>query len=695
MVMMHSNNNILNIRNIGIIAHIDAGKTTTTERILYYTRKVYKMGEVDEGSATMDYMREEKERGITITSAATTCYWKGIRVNLIDTPGHVDFTAEVERSLRILDGAIMLFSAVEGVESQSEAVWRQADRYNVPRIVYVNKLDRVGADPFTAVRMMEERLHVKPVMLQVPVGEEDSFKGIIDLIKLKSLTWSISTDGSEYDERDIPKELESKALKWRDKLIETLSDYDDNLAEQYISGGHIKETEIKKVIRQGVISEDLFPVLFGASLKNTGVQPLLDAVKDYLPSPVDRPPIEGQKLGSTEKEVRVPSDDEPLSALVFKVQNTPFGNLCYLRIYSGMFKVGTVVFNSTIHKRERISRIFLMHADKREVRDKAHTGEIVAVLGPKETKTGHTFSSSQDSIVLEIPKFPEPVISITIEPKRKTDGERLGEVLRRLCDEDPTLDFKFDAETGQTIMRGMGELHLDVTKTRMERNFSVAVRVGNPRVAYKETITKSAIERGKFIRQTGGRGQYGDVIIEVRPLPRGGEFKFEDTVKEGEIPKQYIPAIKEGILESMEVGPLAGFPVVDVHVILIGGSYHPVDSSEPSFKTASSIAFKNAVQKGDPILLEPVMNLEIIVPGEYVGAVLEDMRARGGKVTSMKSDKATHTIMASCPLRELFGYATTIRSLTQGRAVYTTEFDSYRELPEDIYVSLLEKIRGY
>lgn len=693
--MKGSNNNILNIRNIGIIAHIDAGKTTTTERILYYTRRVYKMGEVDEGSATMDYMREEKERGITITSAATTCYWKSVRINLIDTPGHVDFTAEVERSLRILDGAIMLFSAVEGVESQSEAVWRQADRYDVPRIVYINKLDRVGADPFAAVRMMEERLHVKPVLLQIPVGNEDSFRGVIDLIKLKSFIWPIGTDGSRYDEKDIPKELEGEALKWRDKLLETLSDYDDHLAEQYLSGKYIEEDEIKRVIRKGVINENIFPVLFGASIKNVGVQPLLDAVKDFLPSPVDRPPIEGQKLGSREREVRVPSDDEPLSALVFKVQNTPFGNLCYLRIYSGMLKAGTVVFNSTIQKRERISRIFLMHADKRESRDEAHTGEIVAVLGPKETKTGHTLSSFQDPIVLEVLKFPEPVISVTIEPKRKADGERLGEVLKRLCDEDPTLDFKVDPETGQTIMRGMGELHLDVTKTRMERNFSVPVRVGNPRVAYKETITRPVIERGKFIRQTGGRGQYGDVILEVRPLPRGGGFKFEDAVKEGEIPKQYIPAIKEGILESMEVGPLAGFPVVDIHVILIGGSYHPVDSSEPSFKIASSIAFKNALQKGDPILLEPVMNLEIIVPGEYVGLVLEDMRARGGKITGMKSDRVTHTIMASCPLRELFGYATTIRSLTQGRAVYTTEFDSYRELPKDVHASLLEKIRGY
>ena len=693
--MMHSNNNILNIRNIGIIAHIDAGKTTTTERILYYTRKVYKMGEVDEGSATMDYMREEKERGITITSAATTCYWKGVRINLIDTPGHVDFTAEVERSLRILDGAIMLFSAVEGVESQSEAVWRQADRYNVPRIVYINKLDRVGADPFAAVHMMRERLHVKPVLLQIPVGNEDSFKGVIDLIKLKSFIWPIGTDGSRYDERDLSKELESEALKWRDRLLETLSDYDDHLAELYIGGEYIKEDEIKRVIRKGVIRENLFPVLFGAAIKNVGVQPLLDAVKDFLPSPADRPPIEGQKRSSREREVRVPSDDEPLSALVFKVQNTPFGNLCYLRIYSGMLKAGIVVFNSTIQKRERISRIFLMHADKRESQDEVHTGEIVAVLGPKETKTGHTLSTFQDPVVLESPKFPEPVISVTIEPKRKADGEKLGEVLKRLCDEDPTLDFKFDAETGQTIMRGMGELHLDVTRTRMERNFSVSVRVGSPRVAYKETITKPAIERGKFIRQTGGRGQYGDVILEVKPLPRGGKFKFEDTVKEGEIPKQYIPAIKEGILGSMEVGSLAGFPVVDIHVILIGGSHHPVDSSEPSFKIASSIAFKNALQKGDPILLEPVMNLEIIVPGEYVGVVLEDMKARGGKVTSMKSDKATHTIMASCPLRELFGYATTIRSLTQGRAVYTTEFDSYRESPKDIYASLLGKIRGY
>jgi len=450
MVMVPYNNNILNIRNIGIIAHIDAGKTTTTERILYYTRKVYKMGEVDEGSATMDYMREEKERGITITSAATTCYWEDIRVNLIDTPGHVDFTAEVERSLRILDGAIMLFSAVEGVESQSEAVWRQADRYNVPRIVYVNKLDRVGADPFAAVRMMEERLHVKPVLLQIPVGEECSFKSVIDLIKLKSLAWPIGTDGSRYDETNIPKELEGEALKWRDRLIETLSDYDDNLAEQYMSGKHVKEREIKRVIRKEVIKGNLFPVLFGAAIKNVGVQPLLDAVKDFLPSPADRPPIEGQKLGLREREVRVSSDDEPLSALVFKVQNTPFGNLCYLRIYSGMFKVGTVVFNSTIQKRQRISRIFLMHADKKESRDEAHTGEIAAVLGPKDTKTGHTFSSSQDPIVLELPKFPEPVIAVTIEPKRKADGERLGEVLRRLSDEDPTLDFRFDAETGQT-----------------------------------------------------------------------------------------------------------------------------------------------------------------------------------------------------------------------------------------------------
>jgi elongation factor G len=681
------------LRNIGIMAHIDAGKTTTTERILFYTGRVHRMGEVHEGSATMDWMVQEQERGITITSAATTCLWRDHCINIIDTPGHVDFTVEVERSLRVLDGAIAIFCAVGGVEPQSETVWRQADRYRVPRLAYVNKMDRVGADFFHVVQMMVERLGANPIPIQLPLGREEDFRGVIDLIRRRAIVWTDEL-GLEYHDEPIPPEYEGQVEEYRSKLLETVAENDEELLVKYLEDGDLTEEEIKRGLRKATITLKAVPVLCGASFKNKGVQPLLDAVVDYLPAPTDVAAVQGWDPETGAEESRASSDEAPLSALAFKIMADPYvGKLTFLRVYSGVLKAGTYVYNSTKGKRERVGRVLRMHANHREDIGEAYAGDIVAVVGLKETTTGDTLCSEGHPIILEAMNFPEPVISVAIEPKTKADQEKLGTALQRLAEEDPTFRVYTDAETGQTLISGMGELHLEILVDRLTREFNVQAKIGRPQVAYKETITQLAKAEGKFIRQTGGRGQYGHVWLEVAPLERGKGFTFESKIVGGAIPKEYLPAVEAGVKEAMETGVLAGYPVIDVAVKVVDGSYHEVDSSEMAFKIAGSLAFKEAVRKAKPILLEPVMRVEVMVPEEYMGDVLGDLSARRGQIEGMERRAGAQVIRAKVPLAEMFGYATDLRSLTQGRGTYVMQFDHYEEIPANLAEEIMARRR--
>jgi elongation factor G len=673
-----------NIRNIGIVAHIDAGKTTTTERILFYTGRVHRIGEVDEGSATMDWMVQERERGITITSAATTCLWRGHRINIIDTPGHVDFTVEVERSLRVLDGAVVVLSAVEGVQPQSETVWRQADRYRVPRVLYVNKMDRTGADFLRTVRMVRERLGANAVPVQLPVGAEDSFQGVIDLVRMKSILY-LDDLGTRSDETDIPVELRELAEAWREKLIEAVAEMDDELTHKYLEGHALTEEEIRRGLRLGTLSYRLVPVLAGSSFRNKGVQPLLDAVVDYLPSPVDVPAVEGRHPKTGDPERRRPDPAEPFAALAFKIVTDPYvGKLTYFRVYSGTLKAGSYVYNATKDKKERISRILQMHANHREDIPEVTAGNVVAGVGLRETTTGDTLCDADHPIVLEAMQFPEPVIAVAVEPKSKADEDKLATALAKLAEEDPTFKVRFDPETGQTLIAGMGELHLEIIVDRMLREFNVQANVGRPQVAYKETIREAARAAGRYVRQTGGRGQYGHCEIILEPLPRGSGIEFEDEITGGAIPREFIPPIEAGIREAAESGVLAGYPVVDFRVRLIDGSYHEVDSSEMAFKIAGSLAFKEAMARAKPVLLEPVMKVEVVTPEAYMGDVISDLNRRRGQVEGIEQQGNSRVIRALVPLAEMFGYATALRSATQGRATYTMEPSHYAEVPANI-----------
>lgn len=683
-------------RNIGIMAHIDAGKTTTTERILYYTGRIHRMGEVHEGSATMDFLPQERERGITITSAATTCFWRGHRINIIDTPGHVDFTVEVERSLRVLDGAIALFCGVGGVEPQSETVWRQANKYRVPRIAFVNKMDRVGADFFNVVNMIRERLGANPVPIQLPMGQGELFTGIIDLIKMKAVVYKEETLGATWEEFDIPKELLDISVEYRTKMLEAVSEFDDTLLVKYLDGEEISEEEIKSAIRKATLEFKIVPVLCGSAFKNKGIQRLLDAVVDFLPSPLDinNGQIVGHHPFKDDKVIRQVSDDEKFTALAFKIMTDPYvGKLTFIRIYSGTLKAGSYVYNSTQGKKERVGRILRMHANHREDVEEAYAGDIVALVGLKFTKTGDTLCSEDDPILLEKMDFPEPVISVAIEPKTRADQDKLGEALSKLMDEDPTFRVTVDEETGQTLISGMGELHLEIIVDRLRREFRVEANVGKPQVAYKETIRKKARAEGKFIRQTGGRGQYGHVWIEIEPN-RGKGYEFIDAIVGGVIPREFIPAVDQGIREAMQNGIIAGYPVVDVKVTLFDGSYHEVDSSDLAFKIAASIAFKEAAKQADPVLLEPVMEVEVVTPEEYLGDVIGDLNSRRGRIEGINMRKDGQVVKALVPLAEMFGYATKLRSITQGRAIYTMQFHHYEEVPQQIADMIIEKVKG-
>ncbi|MFY9273105.1 MAG: elongation factor G [Thermacetogeniaceae bacterium] len=682
------------IRNIGIMAHIDAGKTTTTERILFYTGKVYKIGEVDEGAATMDWMAQEQERGITIMSAATTCKWRDFIINIIDTPGHVDFTAEVERSLRVLDGAIAIFDAVAGVEPQSETVWRQADRYNVPRLAYLNKMDRVGADFHRSVKLIRDRLQANAVPVQLPIGSEDSFIGVIDLVRDRAIIYQDNL-GTKYVETDVPAEMVDEKRLYREQLLEALAEYDDQLLKNYLEGEKITVEEIKSAIRKGVLACKFVPVLCGSSFHNKGVQPLLDAIVDYLPSPLDIPPVQGKHPETGEDIIRKTDDNEPFAALCFKVQTDSYvGKLVFLRIYSGALRTGDTVFNATKGKKERIGRLLRMHANHRQDITEAFAGEIVAAVGLKGTATGDTLCMEQDPIILEAITFPEPVISVAIEPKTKDDQDRIGTALHRLAEEDPTFRTYTDHETGQTLISGMGELHLEIIVDRLFREFNVQANVGKPQVAYKETISCKCKGEGKYIRQTGGHGQYGHVVLELSPLPTGQGFEFEDRTTGGLIPKEYIPAIEMGIKEAMESGVMAGYPVVDVRAVVVGGSYHPVDSSELAFKIAGALAFRDAADKGKAVLLEPIMRVEINVPEDYLGDVIGDFGSRRGRIESTEPVGNYQVIKGYVPLAKMFGYATALRSLTQGRGNYVMQYDHYEKAPPDV-VEQLFKSRGY
>jgi elongation factor G len=684
-------------RNIGIMAHIDAGKTTTTERILFYTGVLHRMGEVHDGAATMDWMEQEKERGITITSAATTCFWNDHRINIIDTPGHVDFTVEVERSLRVLDGAVALFCSVGGVEPQSETVWRQADKYGVPRIAFVNKMDRVGADFFNVVKMLRERLGAHAVPVQLPIGEGDMFSGIIDLIEMKARIFHGSTLGATWEDIPIPHDLEKLANEYRIKMLEAVADEDDTLLEKYLEGKSITPTEVKDVLRRAALKASIVPVLCGAAFKNKGIQNLLDAVVDFLPSPVDigNGEVWGHHPHRKDHIVRKASDDEKFSALAFKIMSDPYvGRLTYFRVYSGSIKAGAYAYNSSSERRERIGRVLRMHANHREDVDEAFTGDIVAAVGLKYTRTGDTLCEEDDPIILEKMEFADPVISVAIEPKTKADQEKLGEALTKLAEEDPTFKISTNQDTGQTIISGMGELHLEILVDRMKREFRVEANMGRPQVAYRETIRKKVEAEGKFIRQSGGRGQYGHVWIELEPNEKGKGFEFENGIVGGVIPREYIPSVEEGIEEALQNGVLAGYPIQDVKVRLIDGSYHAVDSSELAFKIAGSIAFQNAAKRADPVLLEPIMAVEVVTPEEYMGDVMGDLNARRGKIEGFTPRKDAQVIQASVPLSEMFGYATALRSMTQGRALYTMQFSHYDEVPRSIAEQIIEKVKG-
>jgi elongation factor G len=671
------------IRNIGIVAHIDAGKTTTTERILFYTGKTYKIGEVHEGSATMDWMEQEKERGITITAATTAAYWKGYQLNIIDTPGHVDFGVEVVRSMKVLDGIIFVFAAVEGVQPQSEANWRWADRFGVPRIAFVNKMDRVGADFFGVYEDIKKKLGANPVPIQVPIGAEDNFKGVVNLFKMKAIVWEGDELGAKFEEREIPAELVDLVQEWREKMIEAIVETDESLMEKYFAGEEIPVEDLKKALRKATIERKLVPMLCGTAFKNKGIQPLLDAVIDFLPSPVDIPPVKGTNPNIGEEEVRHASDDEPFCALAFKVMADPYaGQLTYFRVYSGSVKAGQTVYVSNKGKKERIGRILRMHANQREEISEVYAGDIAAAVGVDAT-TGDTLCDEKAPIILEKMEFPEPVIAMAIEPKTKSDQEKLSQVLNKFMKEDPTFKVSVDPETNQTLIHGMGELHLEIIIDRMKREHKLEVNVGKPQVAYKETIKKKATAEGKFIRQSGGRGQYGHVWIDIEPNPEK-EYEFVDKIVGGVIPKEFIPAVDEGIREAMNQGVVAGYPVINVKATLFDGSFHEVDSSEIAFKIAASMAFRDAMKKADPVLLEPIMHVEVDTPEEYMGDVMGDLNRRRGRILGMEKKGGTVTIKAEVPLAEMFGYATDLRSLTQGRATFVMTFERYEEVPRHI-----------
>ena len=682
-------------RNIGIMAHIDAGKTTTTERILYYTGRIYKIGEVHDGTATMDWMVQEQERGITITSAANTAEWKGHRVNIIDTPGHVDFTAEVERSLRVLDGAIGVFCAVGGVEPQSETVWRQADKYQVPRVAFVNKMDRQGADFDRCTRMMVTKLNARPVPIQLPLGSEDGFQGVIDLVRMKAYRFQEGGAGEDFVEEEIPTESRKEAEAAREKLVEAACEEDDDLLAKYLAGEPLAEGELKAALRKGTVALDFTPVLCGAAFKNKGVQQLLDAVVDYLPSPLEVPPIRGTVPATGQEQERPADDKAPFAALVFKIMTDPYvGQLAFIRVYSGKLDSGTTVLNVNRDKRERIGRLLQMHANEREEIKEVYAGDIAACVGLKNVTTGETISAENSPVLLEPMEFPEPVIAIAIEPKTKADQEKLGGALAKLAQEDPTFKINTDPDTAQTIISGMGELHLEIITDRLVREFNVGVSVGKPQVAYKETIRKPAKAEGKYIKQTGGRGQYGHVKIELEPTPPGGGFVFENEIVGGSIPREYIKPVETGIREAMQNGVLAGFEMRDIKVRLVDGSYHEVDSSEMAFKIAGSMAFKEGAVKGSPVLLEPLMAVEVVVPEQYMGDVIGDLNSRRGRVEHMEARAGTQIITSKVPLAEMFGYATDLRSRTQGRATYTMHFSHYDETPKNISEEVIARIQG-
>jgi len=683
-------------RNIGIMAHIDAGKTTTTERILYYTGVTHRIGEVHDGTTTMDWMEQERERGITITSAATTCIWKGHRINIIDTPGHVDFTIEVERSLRVLDGAVAVFDSVQGVEPQSETVWRQADRYHVPRIAFMNKMDRMGADFFVSVQTMIDRLKTRPVCIQIPIGKEDYLRGCVDLIDMKGVFFDDETLGAKYVVDEIPEDLRLISKEYRAKLVEAAADFfDDTLMEKYLEGGEISAAEIKTALRKGTLGMQIVPVLCGASFKNKGVQLLIDAIIDYLPAPIDVPAVKGLDPLTGGEMLRHADDSEPFSALAFKIMADPFvGQLTFFRVYSGVLNAGSYVYNSTKGSKERIGRILKMHADKREDIEKVYAGDIAAAVGLKGTKTGDTLCDEKGLVVLEVMTFPEPVISLAIEPKTKADQEKLGLSLQKLCHEDPSLRVSTNEETSQTIISGMGELHLDIIVDRLKREFKVDANVGKPQVAYRETIQGSAESEGKYIRQTGGRGQYGHVWLKLESLEVGKGFEFENKIVGGSVPKEYVPAVEKGVREALTSGVVAGYPMIDLKVTIFDGSYHDVDSSEGAFKIAGSMAFKQGAKRSEPVLLEPIMDLEVIVPEEYMGDVIGRLSSKRGKILGMKVRGGAQVVSASVPLAEMFGYATDLRSMTQGRGVFTMQFARYDVVPKHISDEIIAKNQG-
>ena len=677
------------VRNIGIMAHIDAGKTTTTERVLYYTGISYRMGEVHEGTATMDWMVQEQERGITITSAATTCFWRDHRINIIDTPGHVDFTIEVERSLRVLDGAVAVFCAVGGVEPQSETVWRQADKYRVPRVAFINKMDRVGADFERVTGEIRDKLKATPALLQLPIGSEDKFTGVVDLLEQRALIWEKDTLGADFKVGPIPENLREQTAQMRDKLIETLADHDEQLMELYLEGKPVDAATLRKVLRHATLELKVVPVLMGSAFRNKGVQPMLDAVVDYLPSPADIPPVVG-KVGDKMEE-RWPRDDSPFAALAFKIMTDPYlGTLTFLRVYSGRLESGSSVLNSTKQKRERVGRILKMHANKREEISEVLAGDIAAV-GLRDTTTGDTLCDPAHAIVLESIEFPDPVIRIAIEPKTKADQDKLGESLNKLAKEDPSFRVTSDPETGQTLIAGMGELHLEIIVDRLLREFKVDASVGKPQVAYRETIRRAVEAEGRFVRQTGGHGQFGVVDLKIEPLGKGSGFEFVDATKGGSIPRNFIPSVEAGVKESMENGVLAGYPMVDVKATLLDGQYHEVDSSEIAFKIAGSMAFREAAGKASPILLEPVMEVEVVTPQEFMGEVIGDLNSRRGKILNMENRGGVQVIESRVPLATMFGYATRLRSITQGRATYTMQFAAYEPVPQQIYEELMAR----
>ena len=681
-------------RNIGIMAHIDAGKTTTTERILFYTGVNHKIGEVHDGAATMDWMVQEQERGITITSAATTCHWKNHRINIIDTPGHVDFTVEVERSLRVLDGAVAVLTARGGVEPQTETVWRQAENYNVPRMAYVNKMDITGADFFNVIKMMKERLNANAVAIQLPIGAEDTFKGIIDLVKMEAIVYEDDL-GKVEDEVAIPDGMKDQAEEYREILLEALSELDDDFMEKYLGGEEITEDEIKAVIRKGTVSCKLCPVTCGTSYRNKGVQPLLDAIVDYMPAPTDIPPIAGINPETGEEAHRPSSDDEPFAALAFKIMTDPFvGKLAFFRVYSGTLDAGSYVYNSTKGKKERIGRILQMHANNRKEIDRVYSGDIAAAVGLKDTTTGDTLCDEEHPIILESMVFPDPVISVAVEPSTKNDQEKMGVALQKLAEEDPTFRVRTDQETGQTIISGMGELHLQIIVDRMLREFKVDCKVGEPQVAYRETIRKSVEAEGKFVRQSGGHGQYGHCWLKLEPQEPGEGFSFENKVVGGAIPKEFIKPIEDGVKQAMEAGVVAGYPMVDIKATVFDGSFHEVDSSEAAFKVAGSMAFKNGAEKANPVLLEPYVKVEVTVPEEYMGDVIGDLNQRRGNIQSMTDSTGVKVIDAKVPLSEMFGYIGDLRSKTQGRAMFTMQMDSYAEVPKNVSEEIIKAQRG-